>query len=126
MTPVDAMGLAIFFFEGGNQAKPTTRNIRNLNPGNLRPYQLGQTQDADGYRVFPSFVEGWSALVSDINYKLKYHMHPTDTLLDFFALYAPAGDHNNPTLYARFVCSFMSGALRRVITLDNTIAEIFG
>lgn len=122
--PIEALAIAIFYFEGGNRIDPTVRNIRNLNPGNLRPYTAGQATDGSNYRVFDSWVEGWNALVADLDHKLRVHLKGTDTLLDLFNIYAPGEDHNNPKGYAQFVCGFVTNALGRPITLSTHIVDL--
>ena len=67
--PVEALVVGIFYFEGGNQVSPATRNVRNLNPGNLRPTQREQAQE-ENYRIFNTMWEGFKALSDDIEYKL--------------------------------------------------------
>jgi hypothetical protein len=114
MNSIDATALAIFMFEGANKCDPTTHNIRNLNPGN-----------AGGYRVFTNFADGWAALVADISYKVRHHLSPTGTMLDFFNLYAPGADHNDPRGYARFVCVWLTRALGINIALGTSIGDIF-
>jgi hypothetical protein len=121
---IDATAMAIFMFEGANLHSPTVRNIRNNNPGNLRPLSDLDTTDGQGYRTFPFFSLGWSALVSDISYKVHHHVQ-AGTLLDLFELYAPGADHNNPNGYAQFVCKWLSDALDQTITLTTPIASIY-
>ena len=126
MNAIDATAMAIFMFEGARLGDPHVRNIRNNNPGNLRPFTYGQATDAGGYRTFNVFAMGWQALISDISVKLTQHLKSTDTMEAFFKLYAPAADHNDPTGYAQFVCRWLTGALGRTVTLATTIKEIYG
>lgn len=123
MSPLDATALAIFMFEGGNQHSPSSRNVRNLNPGNLRPYQTGQAVDSGGYRVFATFLDGWLALQNDI--KAKVGRMQDKTMLDFFNVYAPGADHNDPHGYAQFVITWLSIALGQQLTLETAIKEIY-
>lgn len=125
VTPIDATAMAIFTFEGARLGNPNVRNIRNNNPGNLRPYAAVQTTDGDHYRTFPTFADGWAALIADIQAKLDKHLIPKSTMENFFDLYAPGADHNDPHGYAQFVCKWMSDALARTITLATTISEIY-
>jgi len=125
VSPLDACAMAIFMFEGARSAHPDVRCIRNNNPGNLRPYLPSQEHDDDNYRVFPSFSAGWTSLEQDIAFKLQHHLAPIQTLLDFLNLYAPAGDNNNPTEYAQFVCAWMTSALGKAITTATAIRDIF-
>lgn len=126
MSPYDITAMAIFMFEGGNAHAPFTRNIRNNNPGNLRRYAVGQVVDDGGYRTFPTFVTGWLALIGDIQAKIKNHLKPTATMLDFFNIYAPGADHNDPHGYAQFVCHWIGTAMNQPITVDTPVAVIFG
>jgi hypothetical protein len=126
VTPIDATAMAIAMFEGLNLHSPLIRNVRNNNPGNLRPYAEGQVTDADGYRTFPSFLQGWAALVTDVGVKVNHHLQKNNTMLDFFNIYAPGADHNDPHGYAQFVCKWLSDALARPITLASTIGDIYG
>lgn len=124
VNPIDATAMAIFMFEGANAHSPSTRNVRNNNPGNLRPYLSSQAVDDGGYRTFPSFAAGWTALESDIQVKVHTHVQ-AGTMLDFFNLYAPGADHNDPHGYAQFVCVWLSNALDQTITLATPVAKIF-
>lgn len=123
VTPIDAMAMAIFMFEGGRLAKPNVRCVRNNNPGNLRPYLESQEAE-DNYRVFHSFMDGWIALCSDIKYKVEHHPE-IRTMLDFLNKYAPAADGNSPTEYGRFVCHWLSDALGQEVTLSTPVRMVF-
>jgi hypothetical protein len=124
VNPLDALSMAIFQFEGARDGAPTTRCIRNNNPGNLRPYQPTQPAE-DGYRYFPTFVEGWLALQADLTHKLLRRLTPEQNLLSLLEIYAPVGDHNNPSVYAKFVCNWLSVTLGKEITLKTELQEIF-
>jgi hypothetical protein len=121
MTAIEAVAHAIYIFEGGS--KPTSRNNRNANPGNLRPYSIAQPKDGDNYRVFNHFMDGWIALEDDIEVKVKRLF--TGTMVDFFNVYAPGADHNDPAGYAQFVCKWMTAALGREVTVASKIGDIF-
>jgi hypothetical protein len=124
VNPLDALSMAIFMFEGARDGAPTTRCIRNNNPGNLRPYQAGQPTE-DGYRYFNSFLDGWQALQADLTHKLVVHLTPEQNVLSLLEIYAPVGDANNPTQYAKFVCNWLSVTLGREITLKTELQDIF-
>jgi hypothetical protein len=96
---------AIARFEG--YYVPQSRAQRNRNPGNLRAV-AGQASDADGFRTFGTHVEGWLALIRQIERNILRGL----TLNEFFGGkpgvypgYAPASDGNDPVAYARFVGS---------------------
>lgn len=124
---LDAFALAIFHYEGG---KPTDRNVRNNNPGNLRASSLAITKDAHGYCVFSNFLDGWGALLNDLARQfagdINTGLGPASTLLQFFEVYAPAADHNVPTAYALYVAHSLTAALGRPVLPNTTLAEIQG
>ncbi len=129
MSPVEAMADAIMSFEGwipkgqSNAIPNGSRSWRNRNPGNLRPFSSTQARDADNYRVFNSLVDGFSALLADLNHKLQIDFAPTNTLLDVMNKYAPTGDANNPTQYTIFICHRLTITLGRPIAITTTINE---
>jgi len=125
MTPLEALADAIMQFEGWF---PRSRSWRNRNPGNLRPYSVIQAKDADGYRVFESMADGWTALRLDLRAKFEgsHGLTEDSTLLDLLNIYAPAGDANNPTNYTNFVCKQTSLSLNRAITPTTTLKEFEG
>ena len=85
---------------------PFSRSWRNKNPGNLRwsPFQAGQR---GGFSYFKTYEDGWKALLYDIKCKwtgkTRTGLGPNSTILDFFKVYAPSRDSNNPLRYAQFV-----------------------
>lgn len=98
------MCLAIKTMEGANPA--------NNNPGNCRYYDGGYmaiyghvTQTAKGFAVFPSYAQGWLYLQNLV--KSMIHTHPNRTLLEFFQVYAPSSDGNDPIHYSQFVAERM-------------------
>ena len=122
MTSIEALADAIMQYEGWHL---DSRSWRNRNPGNLRPYALPQPKDADGYRVFNSFAEGWTALLFDLEAKFNgsHGLTPQSTIFDLMSVYAPAGDSNAPKRYAGFVCTWTSHALARVINPTTTLKD---
>lgn len=95
---------AIRDYEGA----PGDRNYRNNNPGNLRySGQPGTTgKDADGFAIFTTYQAGWNCLVTMVENAAsgKSEVYkPTMTIKDFFHVYAPSSDNNNPDAYALFV-----------------------
>lgn len=85
-----------------------SRSQRNNNPGNLRfAGQPGVTaQDNKGFAIFKTYEDGFAALCRLITNardgKSKVYK-PEMTLLEFFGVYAPSFDHNDPNAYAKFV-----------------------
>jgi hypothetical protein len=129
MTPLETMADAIMNFEGWipkgqtNAVPNGSRSWRNRNPGNLRPFNTTQARDADNYRVFSSLIDGFAALLADLNHKLLIDFAPTNTLLDVMNKYAPTGDTNNPTQYTIFICHRLTITLGRPININTTIGE---
>lgn len=81
---------------------------RNKNPGNLRFHnQLGNIgQDKRGFAIFPDYQTGYNVLktllINACTGKSTVY-HPTMTLYDFYAVYAPSFDNNDPRNYANVV-----------------------
>ncbi len=123
---VDAMAQAIYVFEGNG---PKSRAYRNNNPGNLRlPPVTGRPVDDDGYRIFPSFVDGYNALVADITSKItgnnSYGLNADSSIDDFFSVYAPERDSNDPYRYADFVATRLSYTYNRDFGPKDTFRTI--
>lgn len=83
-----------------------SRSYRNNNPGNLRwsKYQIGR--DSGGYAIFKDYEQGWEALMFQLEIAKDGRSgvySPEMTLREFFAVYAPSGDNNNPEAYAQAV-----------------------
>ena len=97
-----------------------TRSYRNNSPGNLKyssyTASLGGQRAEDNFARFPSYSVGFRALKTLLtdaaNLKLssyrKYAYNRLSDyldLFDFFNVYAPSSDNNNPNAYALFVAS---------------------
>ena len=125
MLPIEALADGMMQFEGWHR---DSRSWRNRNPGNLRPFLSTQPQDGENYRVFESLADGFKALREDLAAKLAGSHDPTldSTLLDLLNVYAPAGDKNNPSAYAAFVCAWVSHAISRPITPNTTLRDFWG
>ena len=130
MTVIEALADSIHRFEGwfppGVDPRYPRGSVswRNRNPGNLRPMAgLIVPVDAGGYRVFPSMADGWLALVNDIKAKLAGSHNLTDdsTLRQFFDVYAPSDDDNDPNKYARQVATWLSRDLAVTIAPETTL-----
>lgn len=129
MKLIEALADSIWRFEGwippGIDPKMPhgSRSWRNRNPGNLRPSALGQPVDDANYRVFDSLAQGWTALVLDISAKLAGSHGLTDdsTLRNFFDIYAPSDDDNDPNKYARQVAIWISRDLNVTVAPETTL-----
>lgn len=88
-----------------------SRSFRNNNPGNLKftgyTALLGATgQDDKGFARFATPNIGIEALKSFLHQAangILMAYQPTMSLLDFFHVYAPSSDNNEPNAYAQFV-----------------------
>ena len=107
---------------------PGSRSNRNRNPGNLRRSPYTATQDADGYDVFDSLVQGYSALTYDVRAKVTGHsehgLTASSTLDDLFDVYAPRSDKNDPNSYAAAVAQWCTQALGRPCTHNTTLRAL--
>lgn len=108
MTGLEAFADAIMHEEGW---APGSRAHRNRNPGNLRPYAVGQAKDADNYRIFPSLADGWNALLVQLSEYFtganKHGIGPESTIFELMSKYAPSADSNDPLRYANSICSYL-------------------
>jgi hypothetical protein len=135
MDLVEALADSIFRFEGwippGQDPRMPhgSRSWRNRNPGNLRPIP-GQSVPVDdaNYRVFERLSLGWDELRSDIRAKLagSHGLTDTSTLRQFFDIYAPSDDNNNPDKYASQVAAWLSRDLDATITAATVLEELKG
>jgi hypothetical protein len=132
MNLVEALADSIQRFEGwippgmDPRSPAGSRSWRNRNPGNLRPAIPGPPVDDKNYRVFDSLADGWRALVGDIEAKLAGSHGLTDdsTLRNFFDIYAPSDDDNDPDKYARQVATWLSRDLGKTITPETTLGSL--
>ncbi|HCB3266925.1 hypothetical protein P9969_017120 [Citrobacter amalonaticus] len=88
---------------------------RNNNPGNIRPVGGG------GFRMFESALHGWSAMKNQL---MRYFTGKTtgralQTVRDIVSTWAPAGDNNDPDLYAKQVAGWMGVSPDAVLNLTN-------
>lgn len=103
MNRIDRFCEAIMAYEGW---KPGSHSYRTNNPGNLRCSPMA-LNTVDGYAVFDSFSTGWNALLRDITLKAsgesRTTIRPTSSIREFFSVYAPSEDDNDPEKYAAYV-----------------------
>ena len=97
--------LAIQSYEG---YYPGSLTYRLNNPGALR-FSIFQDGHKKGFAYFKTYEKGFNALLFDVLLKItglsKTGLNLNSTILDFFKVYAPVGDGNDPEKYARFVAS---------------------
>jgi len=115
---------AIFHFEGG---LPTSRNVRNNNPGNLKfagqPGAIGK--DDQGFAKFDSMASGWAALTRQLNRYVQEY--PTFSLTQMMSRYLGQSGLNpvvnsqgNPFTYAKNIAG------RLGVSPDDQLQNIFG
>ena len=123
MNKITEFAWNITAFEGFENG---TASVTNRNPGNLRfnayTESLGATVASPaGFARFPNFQTGFQALVQFLtdaangknsSYKLEM------TIMEFFAVFAPSSDDNNPNSYAANVCTRMG------IPLTTTLSSL--
>ena len=136
MKLLEALADSIWRFEGwippgvDPKSPQGSRSWRNRNPGNLRPVTMLGVQavpvDDANYRVFDSLAQGWIALLNDITAKLEGSHGLTDnsTLRNFFDIYAPSNDDNDPNKYARQVAIWLSRDLGSTIAPETTLGQL--
>jgi hypothetical protein len=104
---------AIAQIEGFTTGK-TKVLVENNNPGGLRwsPFQVGKR---NGFAVFDSPLNGYKALMWDLEQKAKGNtrtkLNGKSTILEFCRVWAPKEDGNNPFKYAENlvrICGFRS------------------
>ncbi|MFP8577353.1 hypothetical protein ACLH17_12745 [Klebsiella pasteurii] len=104
------------FSDGGwYQHEQKTLADRNNNPGNIRPVGGG------GFRSFGSALEGWQAMKNQL---MRYFTGKTTgrllrTVQDIVSTWAPAGDNNDPQLYAKQVAGWMGVSPNAVLNLND-------
>ena len=93
---------AIQQFEG---YYPGSLSYRNKNPGNLRRGK-GQIGVYKNFAIFETYEDGFEALLHQLRLSATStgpNYHHSMTLLEFFEVYAPEADSNQPNGYAAFV-----------------------
>lgn len=124
---LEAIADAIYVYEGN---KPRDRAYRNRNPGNLRATDAATPQDGQMYRIFPSFAQGYNALLYDLMCKITGMNHTgldfDSSIQDLFNVYAPAADRNEPEKYAEHVAYWLRSVYGvSSITRVRTFREIY-
>ena len=125
VTGLEAMADAGMHHEGWY---PGSRSYRNRNPGNLRASPLPHTMDNADYCVFPSFEDGYHALLAELRMKAtganQHGIGPDSTLNELYDVYAPRSDKNDPNAYADAVAQWCTAALGRTVTHDSTLRYV--
>jgi hypothetical protein len=124
---LEAIADAIYLYEGN---KARDRAYRNRNPGNLRATDAITPQDEEHYRIFPSFVQGYNALLQDLAHKIFGHGHfrlnIDSSLEDLFGVF-PSGSKNSSAVgYAHFAAMWLAAVYNgEVITRQTTFKRLY-
>jgi len=113
-----------YFPAGQNRNFPNgTRSWRNKNPGNIR--YVGQSRaigkDSGGFCIFNTYEDGLAELCDMLIRcaKGESRSYPKGiTLLQFFQIYAPSADNNNPVRYAAVVAQKLG------VQVETKISEL--
>lgn len=114
----------------GTFSKPGTLAERNNNPGNLRfAGQQGATQGQGGFAAFPTLQAGLDALRNDLLGKMtgntRTGLTGNSTVQDLINVYAPKGDGNDPTTYAKNLANALGvSTSTKLSTLVPRIDEV--
>lgn len=128
MNGLDALATAIMWHEGEPGFRPGARSFKNCNPGNLRTASA-PAHDAGGFAVWPDLIAGYEALWDDLADKFtgnnSHGLGPDSNLADFFNVYAPAGDQNDPQSYAQFAAAWIGVATGKATTITSRLKDIW-
>jgi hypothetical protein len=94
---------------------------RNNNPGNLR-YSPFQTGKRDGFSYFETYERGYYALIYQIELAVTDRSavyHSDMTIQEFFNVYAPASDDNQPSIYADTVAQQIG------VSVNTKLSELY-
>lgn len=90
-----------------------SRSYRNNNPGNFKFSSVGYLEkygnvkkDSGGFAIFPTYDQGWMYLTESLRIwatKGNSRYKPDMTITQFFKVYAPYSDGNDPVRYASAV-----------------------
>ena len=126
MNRLEAVADAIMSFEGWNAG---SRSQRNRNPGNLRDSSIPHLKDAGNYCVFSSLQSGYEALLRELTAKFigenAHGIGPDSTLRELMNVYAPAGDDNQPAIYANYVAVYLQKSLNEHFSAASKLREIW-
>lgn len=135
MNIYEALADCIMVFEGFYRPATAPGGVkgsvswRNRNPGNLRKSLYANGVDDKNYAVFTSLADGWNGLLFDIKAKLNFvtnthHLTGDSTLTEFFNIYAPAEDQNDPYQYSCQVALMLTHIYNVQVTHDTKLNEL--
>ena len=101
--------------------KPGSLTWRNNNPGALR-WSIFQVGQRSGFSYFNSYEDGFKALMWDVEQKCKGNtrtkLGPESTIYEFFTVWSPTHDNNDPLKYAQFVARAVG------LTIKSKLKEV--
>lgn len=109
MKRIEALADAIAEYSGYKD--PTNKLYKLRNPGGLKGFKLNHVSDSHGYRLFDSHIDGYNALLYDLNVKCKGESScglKTESPLKELAYVFDMKDDT-----VRYVVSFLRKALMR-------------
>ena len=97
---------------GALRWSPSQETFGGVKPGGTKP---DGTKNEGGFTWFPDYDSGRKALIADLNAKISGKSRHIDyskdpTLFDYISVYAPVGDRNNPSSYAKAIVSDLVAA----------------
>lgn len=106
---------------------PGSASYRNNNPGNFRCSSLvmgefGATKCVNNLAVFPTYEKGFAALKQFLIYACTDQLRSYKkemTLIEFYSVYAPSSDGNNPKNYASAIAKDMG------VSIDTKIKDFY-
>ena len=115
MRRLEALADAMMHYSGyGN---PDSAAYRTRNPGLLKAFSQRHPRNDEGHRVFRSFVDGYQALLYDLEIKCagksRSKLAPDSTLVDLMRAYGL------PDTQASFVAKYLKKAL-----LDESVSAV--
>ena len=118
---LEALAEAVARYTGYHDPASAIHAARN--PGALKAYLPEQPQDAGGHRVFASVLDGYQALLSDLQKKVtgrsRSRLSPQDSLI------ALADARSESPVIARQWSSFLRAALKDEKVTQNTQLTYF-
>lgn len=104
MTPIQNFGKFIESYEGANPANNNPGDFRFYFGGYLPKYGLVK-ESQGGFAIFETYDLGWEYMINSITQMVNNHSQWD--FFDFFSVYAPWKDHNDPVKYAKAGAAWM-------------------
>lgn len=116
MRRLEALADAILAYNGYKDVASPLYSARN--PGGLMAFSMKQAQDGKGLRVFNSFIDGYQALLFDLQLKCagksRAKLTPENPLLDLICSYG----------YKDTMAEFVARYCRRVLNDESLSKQV--